>query len=95
MSAVFAERVRRGILDVLHEIGGEHSHAEIAAIMNEIGHRVSRRDVIAHIDFLSQAGLVTAEKLDLFTVATLTADGVDAAEGTLRVEGVARFKAGA
>lgn len=94
MSAVICALIRRAILTVLHEFGGEHNHSEIAAVMNELGHRVSRRDIVDHLKFLAEADLVAIEPLEMFTVATITGDGVDLVEGKLTVEGVSRFKAG-
>ena len=95
MSSVLEEIVRRGLIDLLHECGGEHNHGELTALMNEMGHSVARRDVLNALAWLSAAGLVTTEALDLFTVAAISSDGIDVACGRLRVEGVSRFKTGA
>lgn len=94
MKYILAETIRRAVLNMLQEFGGEHNHGEITAVLNEIGHRISRRDVADAIAWLADEGFVTTEKLEHFIVAAITADGLDVALGRLVVEGVSRFKFG-
>lgn len=86
--------VRRAILDLLNDVGGEHNDDVLARLLAQLGHRVARRDVAAQLGWLDVQGLVRAEALGPFIVARILQDGRDAAEGRLVVDGVAKFKTG-
>lgn len=86
--------VRRAILDLLHDVGGEHNDDVIALSLAALGHRVARRDVAAQLDWLADAGLVEVETLGPFRIARVLADGRDVADGRLVVDGVWRHKTG-
>lgn len=86
--------VRRAILDLLEEIGGEHNHDTLTSLLRQLGHRVAARDVAAQLGWLSEQGLVHAEPLGPYTVARIRADGRDVATGQLTVDGVDRHKTG-
>ena len=86
--------VRRAILDLLAEIGGEHNHDTLAMQLAELGHRVAARDVAAELRWLAGEGLVHAEELGPYTVARILADGRDVAAGRLTIDGVSRHKTG-
>lgn len=86
--------VRRAILDLLEEIGGEHNHDTLALQLRSLGHRVAARDVAEQLLWLGGAGLVHAEVLGPYTVARVLADGRDVATGQLTVEGVSRHRTG-
>lgn len=96
MNPIVAPVIRRAILDLLCDIGGEHNHGEITDLLNQLGHRVARRDVLDQLEWLASdaVALVTIEGLQHFTVARIVADGRDVASGVLAVEGVSRHKTG-
>lgn len=88
------ELVRRAILDLLNEIGGEHNDDVLMRWLAGVGHRVSRREVRAELEWLSAQDLVATEDVGPYLVARIRPDGVDVAEGRLVIEGVRRHKTG-
>lgn len=86
--------IRRAILDLLNDIGGEQSDDYLVLLLSQLGHRVARRDIAAQLDWLAENGLIAVEELGPFKVARTLADGRDIAEGRLVVEGVWRHKTG-
>jgi len=86
--------VRRAILDLLEEIGGEHNHDELTMLLRQLGHRVAGRDVAEQLLWLGGVGLVKAEVLGTFTVARILTDGRDVATGQLTYDGVSRHRTG-
>lgn len=86
--------VRRAILDLLEEIGGEHNHDTLALQLRSLGHRVAARDVAEQLRWLAAAGLVKAEDLGPYTLARILLDGRDVATGQLVVDGVSRHRTG-
>lgn len=94
MNEIVAPIIRRAILDLLNDIGGEHNDQTLATHLNLQGHRVARRDVAEQITFLADRKLLISEELDMFIVARITSDGRDVAEGRLNIDGISRFKTG-
>lgn len=86
--------VRRAILDLLNDIGGEENDDVLAMLLAQLGHRIARRDVADQLRWLAEQKLIASEELGLFLVARILADGRDIAEGRLVVEGVWRHKTG-
>ena len=86
--------VRRAILDLLNDIGGEQNDDVLTLLLTQLGHRAARRDIGAQLDWLAERGLVAMETLGPFRVARILADGRDIAEGRLTVDGVWRHKTG-
>lgn len=87
--------IRRAIVDLLHDIGSQQNDAVIAHMLNDLGHRVARRDVVDQLRWLADAGLVTIEEIEPFVLAEIRPDGSDVAEGRLRIDGVSRLRTGA
>jgi DNA-binding transcriptional ArsR family regulator len=95
MTDTAAPVVRRAILDLLNDVGGELNHDVLTMNLTQLGHPVARRDVLAALEFLAAEHLVATERLGNYTVARILEDGRDLAEGRLRnVAGVHRFKTG-
>ncbi len=94
MNEIIAPLVRRAILDLLNDVGGEHNDEVLTMTLNQLGHRVARRDVVQQMSWLADQKLLICESLGSFTVARINADGRDVAEGRLPIEGVSRFKTG-
>lgn len=92
--AVILPVVRRAILDLLDDIGGEHNDDVLTIQLVAIGHRVARRDVAEQLRWLAGEKLIAAEELGPYTVGRILADGRDVAAGRLTVEGVSRHKTG-
>lgn len=91
---IILPNIRRAILDLMNDIGGEHNEEVLTSLLAELGHRVARRDVAEQLGWLDIEGLVRSEKLGPYTVARILADGRDVADGRLTVEGVSKFKTG-
>lgn len=87
--------VRRALLDLLEDIGGEHNHEELQLLLNGLGHRVARAYVRAQLEWLADLDLVAVEMLHGYAVASIRPDGRDIAQGLHRVEGVSQHKTGA
>ncbi|MDQ1229303.1 hypothetical protein [Sphingomonas sp. SORGH_AS_0879] len=86
--------VRRAILDLLEEIGGEHNDDELHLLLIGLGHRIARADVADSLTWLAAAELVRAERLGPFVVARILSAGRDVASGLSVVEGIHRHKTG-
>jgi len=92
--AAIVPLIRRAILDLLNDIGGEQNDDVLAMLLAQLGHRIARRDVADQLRWLAEQKLIASEELGPFLVARILADGRDIAEGRLVVEGVWRHKTG-
>lgn len=86
--------IRRAIIDLLAEIGGEHNDHHLATLLAEVGHRVARRDVADELRWLAGQGLIRVEDVDPYVLAEILPDGEDVAASRLIVEGIYRHKTG-
>ncbi|HEX8224502.1 MAG TPA: hypothetical protein VF605_11860 [Allosphingosinicella sp.] len=91
--------IRRAILDLLNDAGGEHNDEVLAMLLVQLGHRIARRDVREQLRWLATAGgddcqLVALETLDPYLVARIRPDGRDVADGRLLVDGIWKHKTG-
>jgi hypothetical protein len=86
--------IRRAIIDLLHDIGGEQNDDYVAVLLAQLGHRIARRDIATEMMWLGDAKLVETEKLGPYVVARILPDGIDVAEGRLVVDGVWRHRTG-
>ncbi len=94
MNPVIIPLVRRAILDLMFDIGGEQNHVVLAMLLTELGHRVAESEVQAQLAWLAQHELVKTEELGPYTVARLIANGRDVANGRWDFDGVSKFKTG-
>ena len=94
LPAIIQPVVRRAILDLLNDIGGQQNDDVIARLLTGLGHRIARRDVAAELRWLAHQKLVTIEEVGPFLVAEIQPDGTDLSEGRLSVEGVHRHRTG-
>ncbi|QCI93241.1 hypothetical protein [Novosphingobium sp. EMRT-2] len=92
--AAIVPLIRRAILDLLNDIGGEQNDDVLAMLLAQLGHRIARRDVADQLRWLAEQKLIASEELGPFIVARILVDGRDIAEGRLVVEGVWRHKTG-
>lgn len=82
------------ILLSLVYMGFDGNENMIKTALDAYGHRVSSREVEAHLTWLSQHGLVELSTIADLTKAKLTQRGQDVAEGREIIEGIRRPKAG-
>lgn len=100
MNDIKSPVIRRAILDLLYEIGGELNDDEIVSLLVGLGHRrVVRRDVVEQLSWLAdeaQSGgkLIVTELVGPFVVARILPEGREVAEGRLQLDGILRFKTG-
>lgn len=86
--------VRRAIIDLLAEIGGEHNDHHLATLLAEVGHRVARRDVAEELRWLANKGFVRVEEVPRYLLAEILPDGEDVAASRLIVDGIYRHRTG-
>ena len=91
---VLKPTVRRAILDLVDDVGGEINDEVLALLLAELGQRVARSDVRSELQWLADAGLLKVEAVGSFLVASSTGDGRDLAAGKLRRDGVSPHKVG-
>ena len=94
LNPIVREIVRRAILDLMNDIGGEQNDDVLATLLAELGHRIARRDVATEMHWLADQRLITVEQLGPFLVGRTLSDGRDIAEGRLVIDGVRRHKTG-
>lgn len=94
IAAVIQPLVRRAILDLMNDAGGEQNDDVLTRLLNAMGHRVARRDVAAELGWLDTQGLVRSEALGPYVVARILQDGRDVADGRLSLDGIHKFKTG-
>lgn len=99
IAPVILPLIRRAILDLLNDAGGEHNDDVLTMLLVQLGHRVARRDVKEQLRWLATGAgddcqLVSLETLGPYCVARILPDGRDVAEGRLIVEGVWKHKTG-
>lgn len=92
--AIILPVVRRAILDLLEEIGGEHNDDEVTMLLVAIGHRVARRDIREQLEWLAQQALLAAENLGPYLAVRILPDGRDVAAGRLTLPGISQHKTG-
>lgn len=86
--------IRRAILDLVDDVGGELTDEVITISLNEIGHRIARAQVREEIEWLANGELLTATVQGPFYIVRSTPNGRDVAQGLLRIDGVSRHKTG-
>lgn len=86
--------IRRAILDLVEDTGGELNDETITILLNELGHRVARSDIRDEMGWLAGSGLLTAKVVGPYIVARSTPNGCDVANGLLRIDGISRHKTG-
>lgn len=86
--------VRRAILDLLFDVGGEHNDDYLTILLKQLGHRIARDDVSEQLQWLGDQGYVALEQVGPFLTARIVSKGRDIADGSMVVEGVWRHKTG-
>ncbi|WJY18707.1 hypothetical protein QQS45_00180 [Alteriqipengyuania flavescens] len=91
---IIRPNIRRAILDLLNDTGGQLNDDVIARLLASLGHRVARRDIREELAWLKEKELVKTEEVGPFLVGEITPDGIDCSDGNLRIEGVLRHRTG-
>jgi len=88
--------VRRAILDLLNDIGGEENDDVLTVLLTSLGHRFPRPAVAEQMLWLATHELSLVEITDCgpYTVASILPNGREVAEGRLRLDGIWRHKTG-
>lgn len=86
--------IRRAILDLLLDVGGEQNDDVLAILLAQLGHRVARVDVAEQLEWLALRNLVIVEAVGPFNVGRSTHLGRDVAAGKLRAKDVSPHKTG-
>lgn len=72
------------------DAGYEHNESVLQSVLNHFAHKVTRDQVRTQLAWLAEQELVTLREVSGYQIATLTARGADAAEGSAIVPGVKR-----
>lgn len=94
MSVDIRPVIRRAIVDVLTDAGGEHSEVEIAMLLKAWGHPAARSVVRTEMEWLAEEGLIKIEELGPLLAGRVLPDGRDVSEGRLIYDGIDKFKTG-
>lgn len=94
LSPAIRALVRRAILDLVDDVGGELTDEVVTISLNELGHRIARAQVRDEIMWLAGENLLTGTEQGPFLVVRSTSTGRDVAQGLLRIDGVSRHKTG-
>lgn len=86
--------VRRAILDLVLDVGGEVNDDDVTILLNELGHRVGGPDVVIELRWLAEHDLLKIKEYPAYVVVASTKLGNAVAAGTMRVDGVHRHKTG-
>ncbi len=86
--------IRRAILDLVLDVGGEQTDLDLTVLMAELGHRVARVDVAGEIGWLADRDLLKSEQIGPFLTVRSTDTGRDTARGLLRIAGISPHKTG-
>lgn len=86
--------IRRAILDLIDDVGGEINDDTVTILLNELGHRVGRPDVVIELRWLAEHELLKLQDYPALVVVASTVAGRAAAAGTMIFEGVSRHKTG-
>jgi len=86
--------IRRAILDVVLDVGGEVNDEDVTILLNELGHRVGGPDVVEEFNWLGAQGLLKLQEYPAYVVVSSTKAGRAVAAGTMRYDGVYQHKTG-
>lgn len=86
--------IRRAILDLLYDVGGEQNDDYIEILLSGLGHRVARVDIVPELLWMAELGLIEVEKEGPYYIARILANGRAIAEGKLKIDGIRPHKTG-
>jgi len=88
--------VRRAILDLINDVGGEENDDVLTIMLTGLGHRFPRPAVAEQMRWLADHGMKLLEITDVgsYVVAAILPNGREVAEGRLKLDGIWRHKTG-
>lgn len=88
--------VRRAILDLINDVGGEENDDVLTIMLTGLGHRFPRPAVAEQMRWLADHDMRLLEITDCgpYTVAAILPNGREVAEGRLKLDGIWRHKTG-
>ncbi|WP_289145064.1 hypothetical protein [uncultured Sphingobium sp.] len=88
--------VRRAILDLINDVGGEENDDVLTIMLTGLGHRFPRPAVAEQMRWLADHEMRLLEVTDCgpYTVAAILPNGREVAEGRLKLDGIWRHKTG-
>lgn len=88
--------IRRAILDLINDVGGEENDDVLTIMLTGLGHRFPRPAVAEQMRWLALHPMNLLEVSDVgsYVVASILPNGIETAEGRLKLEGIWRHKTG-
>lgn len=88
--------IRRAILDLINDVGGEENDDVLTIMLTGLGHRFPRPAVAEQMLWLADHDMRLLEVTDCgpYTVAAILPNGREVAEGRLKLDGIWRHKTG-
>lgn len=88
--------IRRAILDLVNDIGGEENDDVLTILLTGLGHRFPRPAVAEQMRWLADHDMRLLEVTDCgpYTVASILPNGIEVAEGRLKLDGIWKHKTG-
>lgn len=88
--------VRRAILDLINDVGGEENDDVLTIMLTGLGHRFPRPAVAEQMRWLADHDMRLLEITECgpYTVAAILPNGREVAEGRLKLDGIWRHKTG-
>lgn len=86
--------IRRAILDLINDVGGEENDDVLTIMLTELGHRFPRPAVAEQMCWLAahEMRLLEVSEVGPFVVASILPNGIETAEGRLKLDGIWRHK---
>lgn len=86
--------IRRAILDLINDVGGEENDDVLTIMLTGLGHRFPRPAVADQMRWLAthEMGLLEIADVGPFVVASIRPNGIEVAEGRLKLDGIWRHK---
>lgn len=87
---------RRAILDLVHDIGGEENDDVLTIMLTGLGHRFPRPAVAEQMRWLAahDMRLIEVTEVGPYVLASILPNGIEVAEGRLKLDGIWRHKTG-
>lgn len=88
--------IRRAILDLINDVGGEENDDVLTIMLTGLGHRFPRPAVTEQMRWLADHDMRLLEITEFgpYTVASILPNGIEVAEGRLKLNGIWRHKTG-
>lgn len=86
--------IRRAILDLINDVGGEENDDVLTIILSGLGHRFPRPAVAQQMRWLAEheMRLLQVAEVGPYVVASILPNGIEVAEGRLKLDGIWKHK---